>query len=371
MKSLVSVLLLAACGDDGNSSTVDAPSGDGPVDSGPVFRAATVVAGDFGMGNPGVLATVELGQQGVTTNAAPAGAIDSDPLVRPGENGEVLVINRATNNITILGPSGQDRYALVEQLSTGAGSNPQDVAQIGTKLYVPTLSGAGVVVLTRGSAALATIDLSADDPDDNPDCSSIYAVGTKLFVACGLLDNFAPRGVGRVYVIDSATDTVTGSVMMANENPFGLFERDPALYGGDLLISSVDYADNNAGCVERISTGAAPASNGCVVTNTALGGFANRITFHRGEVVVAVNGNTFPDANLQRISSTGTPAVISPPAQHISDAMGCHDKLVVADQTMGASGVRMYGGADGVTEVTSAPVDVGLPPKSSHGIVCW
>src|SRR5687768_860161 len=112
--------------------------------------------------------------------------VQGDPALREID-GKLYIINRFSgNNITIL--DGKT-LAFEEQLSTGANSNPQDVAVVGNKLYVPAMGTAGVVVLTRGSAATTTIDLSSLDTmgmnDGTPDCVSAYAVGTKVFVACG------------------------------------------------------------------------------------------------------------------------------------------------------------------------------------------
>ena len=46
--------------------------------------------------------------------------------------------------------------ALVAQLGTGAGSNPQDVAMVGNTLYVPALGTAGVVAIVSASRTPST-----------------------------------------------------------------------------------------------------------------------------------------------------------------------------------------------------------------------
>ncbi|MBA3539606.1 MAG: hypothetical protein H0T79_08240, partial [Deltaproteobacteria bacterium] len=291
---------------------------------------------------------------------------------------ELFVVNRTSNNVTILNAT---TFALVEQLATGAATNPQDVAVHGSKLYVPALSGKGVLVLTRGSTTVTEIDLSADDPDGKPNCESVYLVDTMLFVACGLLDDadpfLSPRGPGRVYVIDTATDTRTATVTLTSKNPLGLFERSPvgSSLGGDLVIPTVDFGANNAGCIERISTGATPAANGCVVTNAALGGFANRVDFQTaetGEVMLwlAVS-EAFPNASLRgydlAASSLWDP--ITPMTQVITDVIGCPGgRVVVADQKMDAAGIRVL---ENTVEKTTTPLNIGLAPKSAHGLVCY
>ena len=234
---LVLALFLAACGD--NLGTPDAHShGGAPADGAhvPVPRAVAV-AGDFMSPGTGVVSRLELTELHMRTNLVPGAAL-GDPVLR--QYGDKLyVVNRfGSNNITILNAK---TLQLEEQLGTGANSNPQDVAVVGNKLYVPALGTAGVVVLTPGSAMTKTIDLSALDTqgmnDGKPDCVSAYAIGTLVYVACGVLDNFDKVEVGKIAIIDSATDTMTMSTSMNYMNPYGFFTRAPAgsTYTGDLL----------------------------------------------------------------------------------------------------------------------------------------
>ena len=66
-----------------------------------------------------------------------AGAALGDPVLRYID-GKVYVINRfGSNNVTIL--DGKTLCSSIEQISTGANSNPQDVAVVGNKLYVPRI----------------------------------------------------------------------------------------------------------------------------------------------------------------------------------------------------------------------------------------
>src|SRR4051812_5023508 len=164
---------LAACGDN------PAPAADAPPAATP--PRAIVVAGDFKAGQPGILSTLDPATREVKVGVGPALAVGNDPYLRHF-GGELFIINRGENNITIL---DDQTLQLKEQIGTGAGSNPQDVAVVGTKLYVPTLGTKGVTVLTRGSNTTTEIDLSADDPDHKPDCNSAYTVGTDVYVSCG------------------------------------------------------------------------------------------------------------------------------------------------------------------------------------------
>jgi hypothetical protein len=184
------------------------------------------------------MSVLDIDSKTVTMNVAPAGAVGADPILRKFGN-ELFVVNRNDgNNVTILDASD---YSLKEQLATGAGSNPQDVAIHGDKLFVPALGTAGVVVLTRGSTAITTVDLTALDPDGKPDCVSAYTVGDQVYVVCGTLDgSFEPRGSGKLVAIDANTLVASAAGDQGNRNPLGNLEKLPdGVVGGDLVIPTI------------------------------------------------------------------------------------------------------------------------------------
>jgi DNA-binding beta-propeller fold protein YncE len=325
-----------------------------------------------------VLSTLDPATLTVMTNVGPALAVGDDPILRHF-GGELFIVNRNDgNNVTIL---DDQTLALEEQLGTGPGTNPQDVAVLGRKLYVATFGGKGLVVLTRGGAAITTIDLSADDPDGKPNCNSIYLVGSDLYVSCGLLDDsvmsLPPRGPGKVYIVDTATSAIKATLTLGHKNPFGVFERIPASAptgAGELLIPTVLFADGS-GCVERITTGAPPAAAGCLVNNADLGGYASRIAFQidkEGAITWIAAPTTYPKADLRAYDMTISllwAGPINAKAEAIGDVALCPSgELVVADTTLNANGLRVY---DGAAELTKAALPIGLPPTSTHGLVCY
>jgi hypothetical protein len=381
---------LAACGDDVDMDHPDAPvEYDAPPDSaGPAHERAVVVAGDYTSGNPGTLTVIDVTTRTVLPLSAPQGAVAEDPVLRH-DGDELLVVNRnAGNSVTILDAA---TLALVEQLGTGAGSNPQDVAVVGDKLVVATLGNKGAVVLERGSSTIAEIDLSADDPDGKPNCMSVYKVGDQLYVACGLLDDtdqfLPPRGPGKVYVLDATTFAKTATITLSTNNPLTLFEQLPefAPDAGDLLLPTVDFSTGE-GCVERITTSGTPSAAGCVVDNAELGNFASRVSAYAVEFTGPVTGNivippllyaVVPAADFSgsafKVYDLGAHALLSttsPAEQSIGDLVACprSGDLVVADTKTGSSGLRIYSGG---TEQTTAPLTVALKPSSQHGLVCY
>lgn len=363
---------LAACGD--NRALPDAAP---PVDAPAGPPRAVVVAGDFMPGHPGVLSTLDPAARTMMMNVGPALAVGDNPILRHFGHELFIVNSNDGNNVTIL---DDQTLKLKEQLGTGAGTNPQDVAVVGNKLYVPTLGTKGVTVLTRGATATALIDLSADDPDGKPDCNSAYLVGTLLYVSCGLLDGFAAVRPGKVYLVDTATDTVKTNltVTLSHKNPISLFEQIPpkAPHAGDLLIGTTEDFATAPGCIERIATGAAPSFAGCVVDNAMLGGFVTRIDFQidSGLAMVwsAVAVTDFTHANLRGydlMTNALWSAPINPAQQVIADVVHCPEgEVVVVDSTMNANGLRVY---ENAVEKTTAAMPIGLGFFSPHGLACY
>ncbi len=360
MLCLSFVLSVAACGgDDGDSDL-------------PVQNRAVIVAGDFTPGSPGVMSSLDMETAAIEQGVAPTGAVGDDPIVRRFGD-ELFIVNRADgNNITILDAITLE---LVEQLATGAGSNPQDVTVVGNELYVPAYGTSGVVVIERGTGATRQIDLSAlDNVDGLPDCVSVIKVGDDVFVACGRLDNFVASEPGIVAVLDTANADALTTFELANLNPFGLFERMPTAAGGDLVIPTVpDFSDFATGCLERINLDGTPTSS-CAVTNAEMGGFAGRVDFDGNEMyfTVAAFGANGAIGNVQGLDLDTDELIgaVTPESQVIVDFSICPGReMVVADATMAANGLRIYD--DQGAEVTSAPLAIGLKPGSAHGISCY
>lgn len=353
---------LAACGDNAEPPEAPPPPATAP--------RAVVVSGDFNA--TGVLSVVDVSAGTVRPNVV-RGAVGADPMIRRLGK-EVLVINRfgpTGSSVTVLDAATLE---VKHQLSTGTNSNPQDVAVVGDKLYLPALETAGVVVLQRDGLR-SLIDLSALDPDGKPDCNSIYAVGTTLVITCGLLEGFAAVRDAKVVLYDTATAQLTSATLPAR-NPVGYLQPTPedSIFGGDLLVSTADYADHTAQCVVRINprTGA----SACAIRNADLGGIANHYEADAEAGLLYITPTHYEGFSLVgalRTVDLATGAVAaqswSPASQAISDLAVCPDGTVVgADATFGESGVRLF--ATGA-ERTAAPLNIGLPPATQNAIVCY
>ncbi len=369
LTGLVVTLVAAACGGSGDDHAV-ADAAPVPIDAAPGSSRAAIVAG---AGSGGVLSTLSTGAMVVSANRDSGGVVGADPIVRHLGH-ELFVVNRGgTGALSVLDDTA---LTVTTTLAPHAGSQPQDVAAVGDKLYVVERAGTGVERLTRGSAASVDIDLSADDPDGNPNCTSAIALGPDVYVACGLLDDAtgAPRGNAKVYVIDSATDTVRTSFDLTTKAPSSLLE---AVGDGTLAIATNDASANNSGCIEHITPGAAPSSQ-CITRNIVLAGFATRIQFQIfGDsmflwmAVTGTDDSALGTRPLMAFDVTSSEAwqPISTPGEIIGDAALCPDGTVVLSELApAAQGLRAYQLA---VEITTAPLAVGLPPTSSHGIECY
>ncbi len=371
----LALVLLAACGDNIDPPRFDA----GPdVDADPLVPPrAVIVAGDFQA--IGVMSELDVEARVAHNNIAPTGAVGADPILRK-HGDELFVINRIENNVTILDASD---YTQIAQLGTEAASNPQDVAIDGDKVFIATYARKGLVEMTRGSAAIVDIDLSADDPDGKPNCASVYKVGGRLFVTCQLLDDanfFSNRGLpGKVYVVDIATRAVEHELDLTTSNPFSLLEQLPS---GDLVVGTVDFrfGNNNAGCIERITTGATPTAAGCFLNNDTLGGgFASRLEVTDDKLYVLVPRADFSGGDVRTLDVTSGALdadAYTTAGQALGDVAACpNGSIVVAENppfgapANAAQGLRVYTGP--MEEATNLAVGIGLKPASSRGLVCY
>ncbi len=335
---------------------------------------AFIVAGDFTSGT-GIASTIGIPSLEVTSNVID-GVVSSDPVLRYHDD-KLYIVNRfGHDNITILDAASK---SLITQISTGAGTNPQDVAVVGTKLYIAALGAPGILVIdTESPTDIQTIDLASLDANDGiPDCNSIALAGDNVIATCGLLQSFSAVGPGKVVVIDTTDDTLSNTFDLTTANPFGLLQATPAdaMLDGDLLIGTVAdfFTGLTTGCVERISVGETPESKGCLVSNADLGGYATGYAYgSNSDVYISVTsgfGENGPEAEVRRYDLQAEAldrATVNSSGQSLFDLARCPTgEWLFADS---AGGIRVYG--NGGTEFTTMPLDIGLPPID-NGIVCY
>ncbi len=362
-KSVPLLVVLAACAHDPPLSGL-LPAGDGGI--------CVALGADY-RNNVGVFGIVGLPSMRFFVNILP-NAVQGDAVVRHYGD-RILVVNRVANNITVVGPDDSFvGWHVEQQFSTGAHTNPQDVAVVGDKAYVSVYGDKDLQVwdLARaGQAPVARIDLSSYDPDGNPDANSVAVVRGKVAVTLDLLDWSTmfpvPRGNGKVVIVDPASDSVDGDIDLAYTNPYGFMFP----WHDGLLVATVADYSGTLGCVHALSM--APPAQRCLVENSALGGTVSAIAVADGQTFLAVSAfdaEFNQTATLRRLDADGNlqAGSLTPPDQLPTDvAWSPTGHLVYTDSKVG--GLRVYDLAAG-REITPSPINIGLSPVFANGIVC-
>ena len=332
---------------------------------------ALVVTTDF---ETGVLATAAV--RPPRRVAYPDGQIHSDAVIRVS-GGMVFVVNRFLgDNVQRLDPAQglRTRY----QCSTGNASNPHDLIVVAPdKAYVTRYDRPELWVVDPSRADCdgfrrGVIDLSAfADGDGLPEMDQMAVVDGRLFVAVQRLDRrrgFAPTGSSRLVVIDVATDTVVGQIVLFGSNPFGDSSgivREPDTGRLVLATSGALYRVGDGG-LERVDPVTLQAEGRFFVEETTLGG--NVLDF---VLLSATKGYAIlQDADLRNrlvaFDPTGahSPRTLYSRMAFLPDiVLGPDGLLWLADQDLAAPGIHLFDPATD-TEVLRRPLSVGLPPFS-------
>ncbi|RME28676.1 MAG: hypothetical protein D6806_02515, partial [Deltaproteobacteria bacterium] len=155
----------------------------------------------------------------------------------------VCRVDRKTESVFLVSRLGADAIEVLvpamlnvlSEYSLGPGSNPQDVAVSGGKLFVPLLARSELAVLEGSTGQrLEGVDLSAYADDDGiPEAAWAIAHRGKVYVALQLLDNFLPTGRSLLAVVDPSTHVVEKVIELRGADPFGKMRL---IAGTDLLV---------------------------------------------------------------------------------------------------------------------------------------
>ncbi len=332
-------------------------------------QRAFVTTTDYSTGS---LSTIDLATKSPTVDVA---AIHSDATVRWFDD-LVYVVNRlGQDNVLRLDPDAG--FAVVNQFSTGNGSNPHDVVVVAPDAcWVTRYETAGLWKMNPVTGAhTATVDLSAfADADTIPEMDAMTAVGSRLFVTIQRLDRgafFSPTGTSYVAVVDLAADTLLDvdpatpgvqAIPLTATNPFSEIRLDP--WSGDLIVSEVGFFGVLDGGVEAIDP-ATFQSHGFVLTESAAGGDVLDVVIASptsGWAIVSTPSFTTELIRFDPSTGTKTGTVYAPGAYVLQDVeRGPDGRIYLADRTATAPGIRCYDATTGVEE-TTAPISTGLPP---------
>jgi len=322
----------------------------------------------------GALATVRTAPPRKVTH--PASTIAGDAVLRPlGER--LVVLNRfLADNVQILDPSRGLKTVL--QCSTGAGSNPHDLALIAPdKAYVTRYDLPRLLIVDPSARTCAafergTIDLGAfADADGLPEMNQVIVEGGRAFVTIQRLNRrraFEPTGPGRVLVIDVASDTVVAELPLSGANPFGDASgivREPGT--GKLVVGSVGkFGTIGDGGLQRIDPVTLTVEPGFYVGEEVLGGDVTDFV-----LASPTRGYAIVQAKSERnLLVRFDPSGVAPPEELLSRAGFLPDVAIapdgtvwVADQTLPAPGLRVFDPLTGA-QMHGGVIDVGLPPFS-------
>jgi hypothetical protein len=205
-----------------------------PHCSGPAISRVAVTTAPYDFSGIGGFAVVDIETRAFHYRSA---AVSSDAVIRVPRGMPVVVNRKNYNTLELLDTeeSGLD-YVSECSVADGFDSNPQDVLLLSDeKGYVTAYAGGNLLVIdprvlfepgldpSCGGIITGRIDLSAYDGDGIPQMDQMVTVGSNLFVTMQLLDDaagFEPKGPGAIAVIDTATDTVKGTIPLSFANPF-------------------------------------------------------------------------------------------------------------------------------------------------------
>lgn len=263
-------------------------------------------------------------------------------------------------------------------------ANPHDVAAApdGT-LIVPLYNVPRVAFFGPGEDKPTPIDISAFDPDGNPqaDAVSVIVVGgvAKAFVTLERLDDndgLRSNQPSQMLRIDVATRTIEAALELEGRNPFNpMTELDGRLYMA--MPGNFDDDDDELAGIERFDT--VTSTSRLIVRERDLGGSVAQVSVTEGCGVAIVAGPeaganptwlvTF-DPETGRILSGKENTVLGPtPNYDLRGLAWQGDTLYVGDRRRGGAGypVHVFERKDGCVLVdTARTIDLPLSPVALH-----
>jgi hypothetical protein len=201
-------------------------------------------------------------------------------------------------------------------------------------------------------------------------------VGDYLFVALQRLDGFSVVRDAYIAVIDTKTDALVDvnpgtpeidPIVLENRNPSFMY-YDEVL--GLIVVSGTGSYFANDGGIEVVDPSTFQAE-GTIIDESTLGADVGAVVIVDGTVGFTVVGgfsaNKVVAFDVAVNPGTGEVTGSSPrdlfsSAPWIPNlAVDGSKQLLVPDRTMGAPGMRVFDSLN-ETEITSSPIDVGLPP---------
>jgi len=343
-------------------------TGPGPK---PVYTDfAFVTTTDFATGSASVIAL-----DTTLTTYKDVEPIHSDAISRFFA-GRIYVVNRfGADNIQVLEPT--QGFQTIKQFSVGNGSDPHDIAfSSRTRAFVPRYNETEIWIVDPGQGRRSgLIDVGwLADGDGIPEMDHMVRVGNRIFVSVQRLDrstDWGPVGQSYIAVFDPATEQFidadpvalgTQALLLAGTNPYS--ELVVNGYSLKIWVSCVGRFGVFDGGLEVVDP-VTLTTSGIVLTEATVSGDITDVVpidANRGAAIVT-------DSNFNNLllgfdlSTPGTiDTIYAPGSFSLQDAeLSPGVQLFLTDRTPSAPGIRVFR-TDTWSQVTTSPIDVGLPP---------
>ncbi len=311
--------------------------------------------------------------------------LGKDPQLT-ASNGRVFFLARDSDLVFELDPACGTPIARLSVHDEAAPStvNPHDVAAAPDgSLWVALYNVPRIVIMKDGKVD-GNIDLSAYDPDGNPQAEAISIASvdgvTKAFVTLERLDDrdtrpgfyLRSKQPSSMLRIDVASRTVEAVIELAGRNPF----NPMAEHGGALFLAepgNFDADDEPLAGIERFDT--RTSTTRLLVTEKDLGGSVSEIAVTDGCGAAIVAGpapNENPtslvtfDPATGRVVTTAASAVLGPtPGYDLWGLAWRDDALYVGDRRREGPGYRVhvFEREPGTCMLHAAARSIALPQK--------
>lgn len=341
----------------------------------PTIGTAFVSTVDFGDASASY-SVIDLATQETFLDIVPNG-INDDNLVRYDSSANLLyVVNSfGGDSVQVIDPELGYTTPLEAELSTGNGSNPQDIALISPdKAYVSRLASTELLIINPSTMTeIGSIDLTAlvkqGDLDGSPEPYRMLVHGDSVYLILQHLNQFVPFAPGEVVVIDTATDMVTiNPIVLSTRNPFTDLQFTATLPRGPrILVSSVGDFLMLDGGIEAIDPATNTVDADLVMTESDVNGnitFFEVVSPAQGYALVLSADGMFTTSLVQFNPSTGglLSTLASGLASTSNFAINNKGHLYIGPNDKTSPGVRIFD-TNLAVELTTDPMNMGaLPP---------
>jgi len=308
-----------------------------------------------------------------TNNVA---SVHSDALAR-SYNGFIYVLNRqGADNVQVIDPL--DGFHTRKQFTVGNGADPEDIVfQNVNRAFVSRYNEDQMWIVNPNTGQRSgLIDFSwLADADNVPEMAHMVKVNNRVFVAIQRLDRntpfFDPTGTSYLAVFDPTTEQFVDAdnstpgkqaIKLTGSNPFGELVFNAA--SGQVWVPEAGFLGIKDGGLETINPNTLAKSGILINENTFGGDVTDVVAIDANRGAAIINDSNFNTllVGFDLTTPTVIDTIYAPGSFALQDAELSRDgRIFVSDRTPVAPGIRVFRASDH-TQITTTPIDVGLPP---------